>query len=188
MPCWAGSSSPSSSRSNRTARRGSSCLLTCASICRRQLAKGPVSRRRGGPPGGRGPRCRLPADAGARVHGRAHRPDGTFKVTSIGTPGSMRDMALFLLESVLPERSSSDIGLLIDLEMLAAVGGGERTHAEWVNLLGRSRFLLKPCRPHGHAGVDHRSGARLITDASHATPERLSALRGHIHLWRKSTP
>jgi O-methyltransferase len=49
---------------------------------------------------------------------------------------------LLLLESVLPERSSSYIGLLIDLEMLVAVGGKERTHAEWANLLGRAGFRL----------------------------------------------
>jgi hypothetical protein len=49
---------------------------------------------------------------------------------------------LLLLESVLPERSSSDIGLLIDLEMLVAVGGRERAHAEWANLLGRAGFRL----------------------------------------------
>jgi hypothetical protein len=49
---------------------------------------------------------------------------------------------LLLLESVLPERSSSDLGLLIDLEMLVAVGGRERTHAEWANLLGRAGFRL----------------------------------------------
>lgn len=35
----------------------------------------------------------------------------------------MARIKLLLLESVLPERSSSDIGLLIDLEMLIAVGG-----------------------------------------------------------------
>lgn len=49
---------------------------------------------------------------------------------------------LLLLESVLPERSSSDLGLMIDLEMLVAVGGKERTHAEWANLLGRAGFRL----------------------------------------------
>jgi hypothetical protein len=49
---------------------------------------------------------------------------------------------LLLLESVLPERSSSDIGLLIDLEMLVAVGGKERTRAEWSNLLSRAGFRL----------------------------------------------
>lgn len=50
---------------------------------------------------------------------------------------------LLLLESVLPERSSPDIGLLIDLEMLVAVGGKERTHAEWANLLSRAGFRLE---------------------------------------------
>jgi len=54
------------------------------------------------------------------------------------TPGGK----LVLLESVLPERSSSDIGLLIDLEMLVAVGGRERTQAEWADLLGRAGFRL----------------------------------------------
>jgi len=49
---------------------------------------------------------------------------------------------LLLLESALPERSSSDIGMLIDLEMLVAVGGKERTRAEWANLLGRAGFRL----------------------------------------------
>jgi hypothetical protein len=52
------------------------------------------------------------------------------------------DGKLLLLESVLPERSSSDIGLLIDLEMLVAVGGKERTHAEWADLLRRGGFRL----------------------------------------------
>jgi hypothetical protein len=50
---------------------------------------------------------------------------------------------LLLLESVLPERSSSDIGMLIDLEMLIAVGGKERTRAEWTDLLGRAGFRLE---------------------------------------------
>ncbi|MFG1929839.1 methyltransferase [Mycobacterium sp. NPDC048908] len=52
------------------------------------------------------------------------------------------DGKLLLLESVLPERSSSDLGLMIDLEMLVAVGGRERTRAEWENLLGRAGFRL----------------------------------------------
>jgi hypothetical protein len=49
---------------------------------------------------------------------------------------------LLLLESALPERSSSDIGMPIDLEMLVAVGGRERTNSEWANLLGRAGFRL----------------------------------------------
>ncbi len=52
------------------------------------------------------------------------------------------DGKLLLLESALPERASSDIGMLIDLEMLVAVGGKERTHSEWANLLGRAGFRL----------------------------------------------
>jgi hypothetical protein len=52
------------------------------------------------------------------------------------------DGKLLLLESALPERSSSDIGMLIDLEMLVAVGGKERTRAEWANLLRRAGFHL----------------------------------------------
>jgi hypothetical protein len=49
---------------------------------------------------------------------------------------------LLLLESVLPERASGDIGMLIDLEMLIAVGGKERTRPEWADLLGRAGFRL----------------------------------------------
>jgi O-methyltransferase domain len=82
---------------------------------------------------------------------------------------------LLLLESVLPERSSSDIALLIDLEMLDAVGGKERIHAEWANLLSRA-VPAEPCRPHSHAGIDHRGSTRLINAANHAMPEPLSAL------------
>ena len=54
---------------------------------------------------------------------------------------------LLLLESALPERSSSDLGMLIDLEMLVAVGGKERTRAEWANLLGRAGFRLNRVVP-----------------------------------------
>lgn len=52
------------------------------------------------------------------------------------------DGKLLLLESVLPERARADIGLLIDLEMLVAVGGTERTRSQWENLLARSGFRL----------------------------------------------
>jgi SAM-dependent methyltransferase len=52
------------------------------------------------------------------------------------------DGKLLLLESVLPQRSSTDLGLLIDLEMLVAVGGRERTRAQWADLLGRAGFRL----------------------------------------------
>jgi hypothetical protein len=50
---------------------------------------------------------------------------------------------LLLLESVLPERGSADIGMLIDLEMLVAVGGKERTRSEWTDLLSRAGFRLE---------------------------------------------
>ncbi|MGX9791068.1 methyltransferase [Mycobacterium sp. MMS18-G62] len=50
---------------------------------------------------------------------------------------------LLLLESVLPERASSDFGMVLDLEMLIAVGGKERTRSEWTNLLGQAGFRLE---------------------------------------------
>ncbi|WP_197373580.1 methyltransferase [Mycolicibacterium baixiangningiae] len=49
---------------------------------------------------------------------------------------------LVLLEMVLPERADSFLGLMVDLEMLVAVGGRERTRAEYANLLQRSGFRL----------------------------------------------
>ena len=67
--------------------------------------------------------------------------DDALKLANIRT-AMPPDGKLVLLESVLPERSSSDLGLLIDLEMLVAVGGKERTRAEWANLLGRAGFRL----------------------------------------------
>ncbi|HKP40188.1 methyltransferase [Mycobacterium sp.] len=50
---------------------------------------------------------------------------------------------LLLLESVLPERSSSDFGMVLDLEMLIAVGGKERTRSEWTDLLRHAGFRLE---------------------------------------------
>lgn len=52
------------------------------------------------------------------------------------------DGKLLLLEMVLPERANSFIGLMLDLEMLVAAGGKERTRAEYANLLSRSGFRL----------------------------------------------
>jgi hypothetical protein len=49
---------------------------------------------------------------------------------------------LLLLEMVLPERANAFIGMLLDLEMLVAVGGRERTRGEYANLLARSGFRL----------------------------------------------
>ncbi|MBO0676980.1 hydroxyneurosporene methyltransferase [Mycolicibacterium sp. S2-37] len=57
--------------------------------------------------------------------------------TAIGAGGK-----LLLLEMVLPERADSFIGHLLDLEMLVAAGGRERTRAEYANLLSRSGFRL----------------------------------------------
>jgi hypothetical protein len=49
---------------------------------------------------------------------------------------------LVLVEMVLPERATSFIGHLLDLEMLVTAGGTERTRAEYANLLSRSGFRL----------------------------------------------
>jgi hypothetical protein len=49
---------------------------------------------------------------------------------------------LVLLETVLPERTSSDIGVMFDLEMMVALHGRERTRAEWTAVLGRAGFQL----------------------------------------------
>jgi SAM-dependent methyltransferase len=49
---------------------------------------------------------------------------------------------LVLLESVLPERTSSDIGVMFDLEMMVALHGRERTRAEWTAVLRRAGFEL----------------------------------------------
>ncbi len=49
---------------------------------------------------------------------------------------------LVLLEAVLPERPSSQIEVMFDLEMMVALHGKERTRAEWTNLLRRAGFRL----------------------------------------------
>ncbi|MDA4104964.1 methyltransferase [Mycolicibacterium monacense] len=49
---------------------------------------------------------------------------------------------LLLIEMVLPERANAFIGLLLDLEMLVAAGGRERTRGEYANLLSRTGFRL----------------------------------------------
>lgn len=49
---------------------------------------------------------------------------------------------LILLEMVLPERASSFIGHMLDLEMLLMVSGKERTRAEYEHLLRQSGFRL----------------------------------------------
>jgi hypothetical protein len=57
------------------------------------------------------------------------------------------DGKLLLLEMVLPERASSFIGLLLDLEMLVTVGGRERIRSEFANLLRRAGFRLTQVVP-----------------------------------------
>lgn len=49
---------------------------------------------------------------------------------------------LLILEMVLPERANGFIGLMLDLEMLVAAGGRERTRGEYANLLSRCGFRL----------------------------------------------
>jgi hypothetical protein len=49
---------------------------------------------------------------------------------------------LVLLEAVLPERPSSQIEVMFDLEMMVALHGKERTRAEWAELLRRAGFRL----------------------------------------------
>jgi hypothetical protein len=68
--------------------------------------------------------------------------DNALKILANVRSAIAADGKLLLLESLLPERASSDIGMLIDLEMLVVVGGKERTRAEWANLLGRAGFRL----------------------------------------------
>jgi hypothetical protein len=49
---------------------------------------------------------------------------------------------LLLVENVLPEGNAPHFGKLLDLEMLAALGGRERTAAEYGELLAAAGFRL----------------------------------------------
>ncbi len=49
---------------------------------------------------------------------------------------------LILLEMVLPERASSFIGHMLDLEMLLTLHGKERTRAQYAELLSKAGFAL----------------------------------------------
>lgn len=49
---------------------------------------------------------------------------------------------LLLIEQVIPSRATPHFGLMLDLEMLVAAGGRERTRAEYANLLSRAGFRL----------------------------------------------
>ncbi|BBX14521.1 MULTISPECIES: acetylserotonin O-methyltransferase [Mycobacteriaceae] len=57
------------------------------------------------------------------------------------------DGTLLLLEMVLPEGAPAHLGLLLDLEMLAAAGGLERTRREYAELLSRAGFRLQRVVP-----------------------------------------
>jgi hypothetical protein len=57
--------------------------------------------------------------------------------TSIAADGT-----LLLLEQVLPPRATPHFGMMLDLEMLVAAGGRERTRAEYANLLTRAGFRI----------------------------------------------
>ncbi|MDG4665096.1 methyltransferase [Mycobacterium sp. 236(2023)] len=54
---------------------------------------------------------------------------------------------LILLEMVLPERASSFIGHMLDLEMLLMVSGKERTRSQYAELLGAAGFRLSRVIP-----------------------------------------
>jgi carbamate kinase len=47
----------------------------------------------------------------------------------------------------LPEGAPAHLGLLVDLEMLAAAGGQERTQREYAELLSRAGFRLQRVVP-----------------------------------------
>lgn len=62
--------------------------------------------------------------------------------------GAMKpDSTLLLVELVLPEDDSPHPGKLIDLEMLANIGGRERTAAEYRELLARADFEMSRVVP-----------------------------------------
>lgn len=53
------------------------------------------------------------------------------------------DGRLILLEAVLPERPKAPMQVMLDLEMMVALHGKERTRAEWTDLLRGSGFRLE---------------------------------------------
>ncbi|MEO6792605.1 MAG: methyltransferase [Mycobacterium sp.] len=57
------------------------------------------------------------------------------------------DGKLLLLEMVLPEGAPAHLGLLLDLEMLVAAGGRERTQREYAELLSQAGFRLQRVVP-----------------------------------------
>lgn len=57
------------------------------------------------------------------------------------------DGRLLLFEMVLPEGAPAHLGLLLDLEMLVAAGGQERTRGEYAELLSQAGFRLQRVVP-----------------------------------------
>jgi hypothetical protein len=57
------------------------------------------------------------------------------------------DGRLLLVENVLPEGNAPHFGKLLDLEMLAALGGRERTAAEYAELFAAAGFRLNRVVP-----------------------------------------
>ncbi|AFM16939.1 hydroxyneurosporene-O-methyltransferase [Mycolicibacterium chubuense NBB4] len=66
--------------------------------------------------------------------------------TAIADAGD-RPGRLILLEMVLPERATSFIGHMLDLEMLLMLRGKERTRAQYADLLARAGFRLNRVIP-----------------------------------------
>lgn len=54
---------------------------------------------------------------------------------------------MLLFEMVLPEGAPAHLGLLLDLEMLVAAGGQERTRQEYAELLSQAGFKLQRVVP-----------------------------------------
>lgn len=57
--------------------------------------------------------------------------------------GVVDDGRLLLVEMVLPDRAAPHFAQLLDLEMLVAVGGRERTEGQYADLLQRAGFRLR---------------------------------------------
>lgn len=75
--------------------------------------------------------------------------------------GIVADGRLVLLEMVLPDRASSFIGHMLDLEMLLMLHGRERTRSRVLGVVAPSRFSTHQGDPDGRPAVGDRGGARL---------------------------
>jgi hypothetical protein len=58
-----------------------------------------------------------------------------------------KDSVLLLLESVIAPGNDPDNAKLLDLHMLVALGGRERTEVQWRTLLADGGFELVSARP-----------------------------------------